>query len=194
MPEHSRWEVCPQKEFFLKIFLKIKFTFQILQIDIFWTLSFKHSLVEDYSFWLSDLNFGMCIKNPTNKTCWTNGKDLSNRAPKIKFEIIPKPYFQDFGKNKFLQAMDEVWFFLPFSNPWALRVSGMGCYTSKCFKKFKIAAPYYTALYLRLLTTWNKYLIKFKIWSNLTWYCFCKKNLKNKAKLSLRSRCSQVVK
>jgi hypothetical protein len=28
--------------------------------------------------------FGMCIKNFINKTCRKNGKDLSNRAPKIK--------------------------------------------------------------------------------------------------------------
>ncbi len=31
--------------------------------------------------------------------------------------------------------MDEVeHFFWQFPNPWALRVSGMGCYTSKCEK------------------------------------------------------------
>jgi hypothetical protein len=43
--------------------------------------------------------------------------------------------------------MDEVEnFFCQFPNPWTLRVSGMGCYTSKC-EKVKITAPYtaYTA-------------------------------------------------
>jgi hypothetical protein len=38
--------------------------------------------------------------------------------------------------------MDEVViFFGKFPNPWALRVSGMGGYTSKC-EKVKITAPY----------------------------------------------------
>ncbi len=32
----------------------------------------------------------MCIKDPITKTCWKNGKDLSNGASKIIFEIIPK--------------------------------------------------------------------------------------------------------
>jgi hypothetical protein len=37
--------------------------------------------------------------------------------------------------QKFPQAMDEVEiFFCQFPNPWALRVSGMGGYTSKCEK------------------------------------------------------------
>jgi hypothetical protein len=37
--------------------------------------------------------------------------------------------------QKFPQAIDEVEiFFCQFPNPWALRVSGMGCYTSKCEK------------------------------------------------------------
>jgi hypothetical protein len=43
---------------------------------------------------------------------------------------------------KNLQAMDEVEiFFCQFPNPWALRESGMDCYTSKC-EKAKITAPY----------------------------------------------------
>ncbi len=38
--------------------------------------------------------------------------------------------------------MDEVEnFFCQFSNPWALRVSGMGGYTSKCEKKSKSLHP-----------------------------------------------------
>ncbi len=32
-------------------------------------------------------------------------------------------------------------FFCQFPNPWALRVSGMGCYTSKCEKKSKSLHP-----------------------------------------------------
>ncbi len=43
--------------------------------------------------------------------------------------------------------MDEVEnFFYQFPNPWALRVSGMGGYTSKCEKKVKITAPYCTRI------------------------------------------------
>ncbi len=42
--------------------------------------------------------------------------------------------------------MDEgEYFFCQFPNPWALRVSGMGCYTSKC-EKVKITAPYSACL------------------------------------------------
>jgi hypothetical protein len=32
-------------------------------------------------------------------------------------------------------------FFCQFPNPWTLRVSGMGGYTSKCEKKVNITAP-----------------------------------------------------
>ena len=45
-----------------------------------------------------------------------------------------KNAFSDFCQ-KFPQAMHEVEiFFCQFPNPWTLRVSGMGCYTSKCEK------------------------------------------------------------
>jgi hypothetical protein len=56
-----------QKEFFCKFF-KIKFTSQILLTDIFWILSSRFPC--DYSFWIKDLNFGLCIKDSINKTCW----------------------------------------------------------------------------------------------------------------------------
>jgi hypothetical protein len=60
----------------------MKFTSQILQTDKFWTLSWPFYC--DYSFWLRDQQFDMCIKDSINKTCWKNGKDLLNGAPKIK--------------------------------------------------------------------------------------------------------------
>ncbi len=37
--------------------------------------------------------------------------------------------------------MDEVEIFCQFPNPWTLRVSGMGSYTSKCEKKSKSLHP-----------------------------------------------------
>jgi len=44
--------------------------------------------------------------------------------------------------QKFPQAMDEVGnFFCQFPNPWALKVSGMGGYNSKCEKKSKSLHP-----------------------------------------------------
>jgi hypothetical protein len=44
--------------------------------------------------------------------------------------------------QKFPQAMDKVEIFIcQFPNPWALRVSGMGGYTSKCEKKSKSLHP-----------------------------------------------------
>jgi hypothetical protein len=49
----------------------------------------------------------------------------------LNFEIIPKNAFSGFCQ-KFPEAMHEVEiFFCQFPNPWTLRVSGMGCYTSK---------------------------------------------------------------
>jgi hypothetical protein len=53
---------------------------------------------------------------------------------KLNFETRPKKRIFRICQ-KFPQAMDEVEiFFCQFPNPWVLRVSGMGCYTSKCEK------------------------------------------------------------
>jgi hypothetical protein len=53
---------------------------------------------------------------------------------KLNFETIPKKRIFRF-LQKFPQAMDEVeFFFCQFPIPWVFRVSGMGCYTSKCEK------------------------------------------------------------
>ncbi len=110
----------------------MKFTFQTLQTDIFWTLSWTFSCA--YSFYFRDLKFGMCIKDPISKTCWKNGKDLSNRAPNIKlWNHTKKRIFWFLPKI----STGHAWswnFFCQFPNPWTLRVSGMGCYTSKCKK------------------------------------------------------------
>ncbi len=55
-----------------------------------------------------------CIKDPTNKTCWKYGKDLSNGAPKIKIWIYTKKRIFRFLPKT--QAMDEVEnFFLSIS-------------------------------------------------------------------------------
>jgi hypothetical protein len=52
----------------------------------------------------------------------------------LNFEIIQKNAFSGFCQ-KFPQAMHEVEKCLcQFPNPWTLRVSGMGGYTSKCEK------------------------------------------------------------
>ena len=60
---------------------------------------------------------------------------------KLNFEKIQKNAFSGFCQ-KFPQAMDEVKkIFCQFPNPWALRVSGMGCYTSKCENKSKSLHP-----------------------------------------------------
>ncbi len=97
----------------------------------------------DYNFWLRDLTFGMRIKDSINKTCLKNGKDLSNGAPKIKLWNHTKiTHFQVFAKNFRRPCMKLKKIFGQFPNPWTLRVSGMGGYTSKCDKKVKITAPY----------------------------------------------------
>ncbi len=68
------------------------------------------------------------------KICWTG-------LLKLNFEIIPKNAFSGFCQ-KFPQAKDEVENFLgQFLNPWTLRLSEMGCYTSKCEKKSKSLHP-----------------------------------------------------
>ncbi len=60
---------------------------------------------------------------------------------KLNFELDQKNAFSGFCQ-KFLQAMDEIEnFFCQFPNSWALRVSGMGGYTSKCEKKSKSLHP-----------------------------------------------------
>ena len=87
MSEHSRWEMSP-KRIFWKHFYQIKFTFQTLQTNIFWTLSWPFSC--DYNFWLRDLKFGMCIKDPINKTCWKMVKICQTGLLKLNFETRPK--------------------------------------------------------------------------------------------------------
>ena len=104
-----------------------------MQTNIFWTLSWPFSC--DYNFWLRDLTFFMCIKDPINKTCWKNGKDLSNAAPKIKlWNHTKKTHFPVFAKNFRRPCMKLKIFFCQFPNPWTFRVSGMGGYSSKCEK------------------------------------------------------------
>ncbi len=86
-------------------------------------------------FWLRDLNFSMCIKDPINKTCCKNGKDPLNGAPKIKlWNYTKKTHFPVFATNFRKPEMKLKIFLCQFPNPWALRMSGMCCYTSKCEK------------------------------------------------------------
>jgi hypothetical protein len=83
----------------------------------------------------------MCIKDPKNKHAEKIVKIRQTGLLQLNFEKIPKNAFSGFSQ-KFPQAMDEVKnFFCQFPNPWALRVSGMGCYTSKCEKKSKSLHP-----------------------------------------------------
>ncbi len=91
-------------------------------------------------FWLRYLNFGICIEDLKNKTCWKNGKDLSNGAPKIKlWNNTKKRLFRFLPKMSASHGWKWI-FVCQFPNPWAFRVSGMGCLTSKC-EKVKITAP-----------------------------------------------------
>jgi hypothetical protein len=69
------------------------------------------------------------------------GKTRQTGLLKVNFEKIPKKRIFRFCQ-KFPRAMDEVkTFFCQFPNPWALRVSGMGFYTSKCENKSKSLHP-----------------------------------------------------
>jgi hypothetical protein len=132
-------ERCLQKEF-LKTFLLNKVYFPNFAnryiLKPVWPFSC------DYSFWLRDLKFGMCIKDPINKRCWKNGKDLSNGATKIKlWNHAKKTHFLVFAKNFRRPWMKLKNIFGQFPNPSTLRVSGMGGYTSKCEKKSKSLHP-----------------------------------------------------
>jgi hypothetical protein len=88
-------------------------------------------------------------------------KICSTGLLKLNFETIPKNTFSSFCQ-KFPQAMDElVNFFCQFPNPWALRVSGMGCYTSKCEKSQNHCTLMYISLCSRhlkapRLASWRK--------------------------------------
>jgi hypothetical protein len=100
----------------LKDFLLIKVYFPNFCKQIYFEPFLKHSLVTT----VFDLNFG---------------------ALKIKILNYTKTHFFQFCQ-KFVQAIDEVeHFFCQFPNPWALRVSGMGFYTSKCEKNTKSLHP-----------------------------------------------------
>jgi hypothetical protein len=68
---------------------------------------------------------------------------------KLNFETRPKKRIFWF-LPKISEAMDEVEnFFCQFPNPWALRVSGMGGYTSKCEK----SQNHCTLMYIVILHT-----------------------------------------
>jgi len=85
----------------------------------------------------------MCIRDPINKTCCKNGKDLSNGAPNIKlWNHTKKMHFPVFAKN--------------FRRPWmklknflaTFQILGpLGCQgwvvIPQNVKKVKITAPYW---------------------------------------------------
>jgi hypothetical protein len=58
---------------------------------------------------------------------------MVNAAPKIKlWNHTKKTHFPVFAKNFRRPCMKLKFFFCQFPNPWTLRVSGMGGYSSKC--------------------------------------------------------------
>ncbi len=144
MSEHSRWEMSP-KRILKKHFCYIKFTFQTLQTDIFWTLTWPFSC--DYSFWLRDLKFDMCIKDSINKRCWKNGKDLLNGDPKIKlWNHAKKAHFPVLAKNFPRPWMKFKFFFATFQILGPLWCQGWVVIPQNV-KKVKITAPYYRYKY-----------------------------------------------
>ncbi len=75
---------------------------------------------------------------------------------KLNFEIIPKKRIFWFLPKKNLQVMDDVeTFFLPIFKPLALRVSGMGSYTSKCEISQNHCTLFHIGLFCTTLTTLN---------------------------------------
>ncbi len=143
------------KKNFLNKFLLNKVYFQTLQTDIFWTLSWPFSC--DYSFWLRDLKFYMCIKDPIDKTCWKNCKDLSNGAPKIKlWNHTKKTHFPVFAKNFAGHGWSWKFFFANFQILGPLGCQGWVVIPQNV-KKVKITAPYYRGLppHHRYIKAWH---------------------------------------
>ncbi len=101
------------KKNFFKIFFLNKVYFpnfaNINILNPYWPFSC------DYSFWLRDLKFEMCIKDSINKTCWKNSNDLSNEAPKIKlWNHTKKTYFPVFPKISAGHGWSWKFFFANF--------------------------------------------------------------------------------
>jgi hypothetical protein len=85
--------------------------------------------------YLDRIKFGRCLKKVTSVV------DVTCRGRSYPLLRYQKNAFSGFCQ-KFPQAMHEVEiFFCQFPNPWTLRVSGMGGYTSKCEKKSKSLHP-----------------------------------------------------
>ncbi len=95
-------------------------------------------------FWLRYLNFGRCIEDPINKSCWKNGKDQSNGLLKLNFETIPKKtHFPVFAKNFRWPWMKVTFFFANFQILGPLGCQGWVVIPQNV-KKVKITAPYCT--------------------------------------------------
>ncbi len=97
-------------------------------------------------------------------------KILQTGFLKLKFEIILKNHIFQFCQT-FLQAIEEVEsFFCHFLNPWALRLSGMGCYTSKkCEKKPKSLHPNVRAGVRRPWTRSHVANTRLTCWAHVPW-------------------------
>ncbi len=88
----------------------------------------------------------MCIKNPIYKTCWKNGKDLSNEAPKIKlWKHTKKTHFPVLAKNFRRPWMKLKIFFANFQILGPLGCQGW-VVIPRNVKKAKITAPYWGSL------------------------------------------------
>jgi hypothetical protein len=68
---------------------------------------------------------------------------------KLYFETLKKTHFPVFAKNFHRPWLKLKIFFCQFPNPWALRVSGMGGYTSKCEKSQNHCTLLHTAQSLK---------------------------------------------
>ncbi len=115
-----------------------------MQTDQFWTLSWPFSC--DYSFWLRDLKFGMCIKDFINKTCWKNGKDCQTGLLKLNFETRPKKHiFRFLPKISAGHGWSWKFFFANFQILGPLGCQGWVVIPQNV-KKVKITAPYCISL------------------------------------------------
>jgi hypothetical protein len=101
-------------------------------------------------------------------------KICQTRLLKLNFEIIPKKrIFRFLPKNFRRPCMKLKIFFCQFPNPWTLRVSGMGGYTSKCEK----SQNHCTLMYKDLIFAFDNENRNIFLLSQVFHYCFLKKLL-----------------
>ncbi len=115
----------------------------------------------------------MCIKDPINKTCWRNGKDLSNGAPKIKlWNNTKKRIFRFSPKISAGHGWSWKFFFANFQTLGPLGCQGWVVIPQNV-KKVKIRAPYCTFINCLIMDRNKIKCQPFNFTNNVSWVRAC---------------------